>query len=63
MSLLLGNGKYGADPLMCAFYEGNYEQKVAQALPDWKLRFKSQDSEYVEDDINNIIPSACTDMI
>lgn len=61
MSLLLGNGKYGSDPLMCSFYEGNYEQKMKDAIPGWTLTYKSVDSEYIEDDIGNILPSACMD--
>lgn len=63
MSMLFGNGKYGHDPLMCAFYDGNYEQKIKSVLPQWTVGCESENSTYSEKDFESIIPSSCLDSI
>ena len=43
------------DSCQCAFFKGDYENKLKSALPDWRMAFEQEEAEYTPTDFTDLV--------
>lgn len=54
MALAINGDKFAPDPFMCAYYKGNYEKKLSEAIPSFINSYPSQKCRYNVNDLSNL---------